>query len=136
MNLNAGTFRIELLPRRRVDDEDWVRVQLIASAPGFAADFEAWLQLEDLRRFKRQVEAIYSTLAGVAELSSAEPDICLKLAAASMGQVLGTYRFESEYREGGATILSGAVELDQSYLPALAASVENLISDLSHENVA
>lgn len=136
MKLTAGTFRIELFPRRRVDDEDWVRVQLVASALGFVADFEAWLQLEDLRRFGREVETMYSTLGGIAELSSAEPDIRLRLTATSMGQIAGNYRFESEHREGGATVMSGAFELDQSYLPAVVASVGGLVAELGHQNVA
>jgi len=136
MNLIAGSFRIELLPRRLVDEEDWVRVQLVASALGFVGDFEAWLQLEDLRRFERELEAMYSNLSGTAELSSAEPDLRLTLTAGSLGQILGTYKFESEQREGGATALTGAFELDQSYLPPLAASVGNLVAELSQKNVA
>lgn len=135
MKLTAGTFRIELLPRRQVDDEDWVRVQLLASALGFSADFECWLQLEDLRRFERQLEAMHSTLSGVAELSSAEPDIRLTLTMTELGQIVGTYKFKSEQREGGATALSGAFECDQSYLSPLAESVRRLVSELSRENV-
>src|SRR5262245_12759066 len=135
MNLTAGTFRVELLPRRRVDDEDWVRVQLVAQALGFAADFEAWLQLEDLRRFERELESMYSTLSGTAELCCAEPDIRLMLTATSLGQVRGAYKFESEQRKGGATCLSGAFELDQSFLPSLATSVGSLVAELSNEKV-
>ncbi len=136
MNFAAGSFRVSLLPRSVVDEEDWVRVHLAASANGFIADYEAWLQLEDLRRFERELEAMYSALSGSATLASAESDIRISLSMASLGQILGTYRFESEYREGGATALTGAFELDQSYLPSLAAGVGALVSELSQKNVA
>jgi hypothetical protein len=66
-----------------------------------------------------------------AVLSSAEPDVQLRLESHRLGGVSGNYRLECERIEGTPTQLSGAVQLDQSCLPELASSVEGLVHALS-----
>ena len=71
-----------------------------------------------------------------AQLASAERDIQLRLQSQPLGGILGSYRFESERRDGVATALTGSFELDQSFLPALAESVRSLIIALGERHVA
>jgi hypothetical protein len=59
MNLTTPALQLQLSPRRCADEEDWCRVQVVASAGAFAADFEAWIQSADLERFAEELEAIY-----------------------------------------------------------------------------
>jgi hypothetical protein len=136
MKLSTHGLSIELLARRAVDSEDWVRVQVVVVAPGFTGDFEAWLQLNDLRRFKGQVQAMYELVGSsvTAALGCAEPDINVELQMQPLGGVLGRYRFESGRLDGGPTVLSGAFTFDQSYLPALAESIGSLMVELGSEN--
>jgi hypothetical protein len=136
MKLTANTVQIELSPRSIVDREGWVRVQLVAKAVGFMADFTASLELVDLQRFEHELHALYSSLSGCATLRGAEPGVHVRLEAVTLGHIQGTYSFESEQREGGQTVLSGALELDQSYLPGVAGSLNALIEALSHPSVA
>lgn len=136
MKLTAHTVQIELLPRSVVDREGGVRVQLVAKAVGFMADFTASLRLADLQRFEHELHALYSSLSGTATLAGAEPAIRVRLEAAPLGHIQGTYSFESEQRDGGRTVLSGALELDQSYLPGVAGSVNALIEALGHPGAA
>lgn len=137
MKLVTGPFQLELSPKRTVDREDWVRAQAVVAAVGFAGNFEAWLQLEDLKRFQGQLEVMYAAIGTprTADLMGAEPDIKVHLQSQPLGGILGNYRFESERREGAATALSGSFELDQSFLPELAESVRGLILALGERHV-
>lgn len=132
MKLATPSLTIELQPRRSVDDEDWVRAQVLTKANGFRGDFEAWLQLGDLERFARELDAMHQQVGrpATATLTSAEPDIHVKLTMQSLGAISGTYALESERPTGTPTLLSGAFEIDQSYLPALRQSVEALMVEL------
>ena len=132
MNLSSGELTIELQPRRSVDDEDWVRVQVVVGANGFRGDFEAWLQLGDLSRFRDELEDMHQCVGQrkSAVLASAEPDIEVRLDMQPLGQIHGRYAFESERINGQPTVLSGSFEIDQSYLPRLRASVDSLIWQL------
>ena len=138
MKLVTGPFQLELSPTRAVDSEDWVRVGAAIAVAGFTGNFEAWLQLEDLRRFIRELEVMYAAVGTprTAELTSAEPDIRVRLQSQPLGGILGNYRLESERRDGVATALSGSFELDQTFLPDLAESVQSLILALGERHVA
>ena len=63
-------------------------------------------------------------------LASAEPGIYVRLAMQPLGAMLGTYALESDRAEGTPTVLSGAFQIDQSFLPSLQASVETLVHEL------
>ena len=133
MKLSAATLTIELRPRRTVDDEDWVRVQVLAGANGFHGDFEAWLQLGDLTRFREEIEVMHRSVgqAITATLSSAEPDIKIELTMQPHGGIEGTYALESERPASTPTLLSGGFAIDQSYLPGLRDSIDDLVSALA-----
>jgi hypothetical protein len=130
MRLHAASFSLELACRRVVDDEDWVRVWAQATVGVFAGEIEAYLQLEDLRRFKREIELLHANvgLPGEAVLSGIEPFIRLELKSERLGSIAGTCKLEDE---ASRAELSGKFSIDQSYLPELATSVENLIDSLS-----
>lgn len=132
MKLATTGLTIELQPRRAVDGEGWVRVQVVLAVNGFRGDFEGWLQLVDLEHFARELDAMYRSVGrqATATLASAEPDIEVKLVMQPLGNIKGTYAFESERLSGTPTVLSGAFEIDQSYLPSMRNSVESLIVDL------
>lgn len=137
MNLTAPALQLQLSPRRRADDEDWCRVQVVASACRFAADFEAWLQTSDLERFAQELEALYRAVGvpGTATLSCAEPNIYLELSMQRLGGVTGKYKLQGEAEAGGSSALSGTFEVDQSFLPSLRESAIALISQLRQNAV-
>ena len=135
MKLATSHLSLQLEPVRYVDSEDWVRVRASVVGGVFAGVFEAFLQLEDLRRFKQEAELMYEQIRSPHEavLSCYEPGIYVRLLSNPMGQVEGTYEFENE--DGSLAKLAGSFQIDQSYLPELAASTQELINSLS-ENVA
>ncbi len=126
MKLHTAWFSIELKPRRSVDDEDWIRVWADAAVGPFSGGLEVLLQLEDLRQFKQQVELLHAKVGtpSQAVLSCFEPGIYVELKSDRLGSITGTCRLEDEV--SGAE-LSGAFAIDQSYLPQLALSIEELI---------
>jgi hypothetical protein len=132
MKLTTHGLSLELVALRAVDAEDWVRVQVVAAAPGFTGDFEAWLQLSDLQRFKTEVQSMYESVGSPANASlvCAEPDVKIKLEMLPLGSIIGSYRLESERPDGKPTALTGAFQLDQSYLPSLVESIDALASKL------
>lgn len=135
MILVAPSLSLRLEPVQPVDSEDWVRVRASVIGGVFTGTFVAYLQLEDLRRFHDGLELMYAQVGSAHEavLSCHEPGIYVRLAANSMGQVEGLYKFENE--DGSQAKLAGSFQIDQSYLPALAQSAHELIASLS-TNVA
>ena len=107
MKLVTGPFQLELSPTRAVDSEDWVRVGAAIAVAGFTGNFEARLQLEDLRRFIRELEVMYAAVGTprTAELTSAEPDIRVRLQSQPLGGVLGNYRLENSSKP--SSLLTG-----------------------------
>jgi hypothetical protein len=138
MKLSTEAFSLELSPLRLVDDEDWVRVQVSAVADVFSGDFEAYLQLEDLRRFKREAEHMYANIGEPREalLTCHEPGIYVRLLSEQLGGIAGTYRLRREHPDIPRAELSGTFRADQSHLPELTASIEELIAELSEQNDA
>ena len=135
MKIRAKALELALLPAQSVDSEDWVRVRAKVDTGIFSGEFEAFLQLEDLRRFDRDIRQMHASIGTPheAELSCFEPDIYVRLSSQRLGGVEGSYRFKPERSPGMAVQLSGTFRVDQSYLPALAASVQALIEALEQE---
>ena len=135
MNLHAAHFSLRLEPLRPVDSEDWVRVRASVAGGVFTGMFEAFLQLEDLQRFRQAVQHMHAEVGPPIEavLSCHEPGIYVRLLSNQLGQVEGNYTFEAE--DGSLAKLTGSFQVDQSLLPELAASTQELIALLS-ENVA
>lgn len=132
MKISAHGLSLELQPCRQLDDEDWCRVQVLASVPGFEADFETWLQGSDLVRFAMELDGLYESAGkpGSASLFSAEPNIFMELTMQTLGGIKGQYKFRNDAGGEVPAILSGGFDLDQSYLPSLRNSVSNLLAEL------
>jgi hypothetical protein len=136
MKIAARGLTIELSVVNALDQEDWCRVSVLASVPGFGADFVAYLQGGDLHQFREQIDLMYASVGqpSKAILSSAEPGITITLSMERLGGIAGTYKLEAEYGGGGAPTLTGAFEIDQSYLPALSNDIGRLLAELkAHE---
>ena len=96
------------------------------------------MQTDDLSRFASELRVLNENVGhvGTATLASAEPDLELILSMQRLGGISGRYRLESERREGVPTVLSGAFDADQSFLPALLRDVSALLLKLRGEHEA
>ncbi|HTN71038.1 MAG TPA: hypothetical protein VMO00_08095 [Methylomirabilota bacterium] len=133
MELKASGLQMILVPYQKADAEDWAKVTVTVTCSGFQGEFVAWLQSEDLRRFRSDLLTMYRVVGvpGSARLCSAEPGIDIELIMDARGHIVGLYRFESERVNGTPTMLSGELEMDQSFIPALTKQLDELILSLS-----
>jgi hypothetical protein len=133
MELKATGLQMKLIPHSKADTEDWAKVTLSIECNGFRGEFVAWLQTEDVQRFRAELVTMYQSVGSptTARLCSAEPDIDVELKMDARGHVEGNYRFESERINGSPTVLSGAFEMDQSFIPDLTMQLEELVSALN-----
>ena len=132
MKLKCEGIELEISPHTKVNDEDWVKVSVFVRVAGFEGSTISWLQLEDIRRFSKELRILDTNLGleKIARLCSAEPDIDIQLKSDKSGRIDGEYHLESERRDGIPTVLSGAFNLDQSYLPSLIKNLKELIESL------
>lgn len=132
MNLDVEGLHIQIAARRAIDDEDWCRVQVAARVPGIQAEFEAYLQGADLSRFVRELRTMYECVGApcCAVLSSYERGICVALEMKGLGRITGTYDLRPEGDQEVTGELKGDFRMDQSYLPNLIMSAENLLEEL------
>ncbi len=123
---------MKLAPYSKADAEDWAKVNLTVRCNGFRGDFVAWLQTEDVQRFKSELTTMLQSLGtpAKARLCSAEPDIDVELTSDRRGHIIGSYRFQSERINGTPTVLSGEFEMDQSFIPDLIRQLQELVSSL------
>jgi hypothetical protein len=132
IEFRAEGLAFKMEAHSRADAEDWAQVLVETQSNGFHGQFIAWIQTEDLTRFANQLSRMVSDLGQelTASLVSAEPDVYLELRSDHRGHIKGSYRLESERREGTPTVLSGAFDMDQSYIPRLLAKVQELTTRL------
>ena len=133
MELKATGLQMKLALYSKADAEDWAKVTLNISCTGFRGEFIAWLQTEDVRRFKAELMTMYQSVGSpaAARLCSAEPDIDVELTMDPRGHIVGVYRFESERINGTPTVLSGEFQMDQSFIPGLTKQLEELALSLN-----
>ncbi len=132
MKIVAHGLKLEVAPVNPLDQEDWCRVHVVAEVPGFQVDLVVYLQGADLRLFRDAINSMYEAVGKPSEaaLSSYEPGVELTLSMQSLGGIVGTYKFEGEFLEGGAPRLTGGFALDQSYLPNLSQEIDVLLEHL------
>lgn len=119
MELSASSLHICLEPISRIDAEDWCRVAVNVSDSGFSANFVAYLQSSDVEFWADGMASMYRNIgiSSTAVLRCHEPGISVELAANENGQVKGKYEFRNESADGFYPVLSGVIDMDQSYLP-------------------
>lgn len=129
MEIRTQGLQLSLCVARPPDPEGWTKLDVEVTVAGFSGRCLGSIQHDDLRRFADALQQMDATLGepNKAVLSSAEPDIKIELSMDRRGHVVGRYAFESECRYGIPTVLSGAFEMDQSFLPSLRREVAELV---------
>lgn len=136
MRIAAQGLTLELSPVNALDSEDWCRVRVVAQAPPFQGEQVVYLMGANLVHFLNCARAMYNNVGTPAEavLSCPEPGLELVLSMTSLGGIIGAYKIQGEFVEGGAPTLSGGFQMDQSYLPSMIRDLEDLLSQVgAHE---
>lgn len=125
MKLKCCRFDLSIEPVTKLGPEGWLHFHVKIMVPGFNGEFDAEMQIEDLKRFKKSLNEMDQKIGSDCEalLGSVEPGIYISLKSDKLGRVFGKYQFESERCDGEPTCLSGAFEIDQTFVKPLAVSV-------------
>ena len=125
MVLKCHRLDLIIKPAGKPGPEGWIHLDVRVSVPGFEGGFGAELQVEDLERFRNDLIHMDKHLGKdcKADLSGVEPGISISLESDKLGNIEGEYRFESDMYNGKPTCLSGAFNLDQTFLNPLIKSI-------------
>jgi len=94
--------------------DDWFKARVDIAVRSFHGEITPMVERADLRRFAKELRALYDSLQGVAELSTREGQLGFKLTVGSGGHVQLAGEAWSEATYGNC--LRFELELDQSFL--------------------
>jgi hypothetical protein len=117
---NHVIFRVVGMP----DQEGWVNTEIDIQAGFWRGVYVASLQAEDFPLFRQQLQALYSWKDNVAQFSTIEEWLTLKLTLDHHGHV----RLEGTATDepGTGNVLAFHLDLDQSYLPQIITELESV----------
>jgi hypothetical protein len=107
-------------------DGNWLTSPIHVDIGCFSGQIPASLRLDELRRFREQLETFYETLRGEARLESLEHWISLVFKADELGHVRVTGSVRDE--PGMGSTLSFELLFDQTYLPAVLHQLQQIES--------
>ncbi len=129
-HLTSEYLRVRVLIRTRDADDawdgNWLTCAIDARAGAFTARMTAHLRAEDFARFRAEADQLYRTLSGRAEFSTMEGWLRVELVGTPLGHL--TARCELIDDSGTGNRLAFGLELDQTYLPPLVASLDAIIA--------
>ena len=102
----------------------WAEADVEIAVPGFRGRITAWVEADDFEIFHQQLQSLYDSLQGVAELRPREEQFILVLTAGTGGHVKVSGEAWSYATHGSR--LHFELELDQSYLPGPLAQLRDL----------
>ena len=130
-----GGDRVLIMPQHRsvpnaADywDGNWVESEVRIAAGGFHGAFSASLRSEDFIGFRDDVRRLLESLVGVARFDTMEGQLQLALTGDGKGHVLveGTALDQA----GTGNTLKFTFEIDQTFLPEVLRSLDDVISRL------
>lgn len=101
--------------------DDWTGTKVHVVCGTWKGSFHWDFYSGELHRFGEEVQQLYETLSGIAELDPLEPNLRLKMIGDGKGHIKVEGRAEPEFYTG--TYLVFTVSLDQTDLPAIIASL-------------
>jgi hypothetical protein len=106
-------------------DGNWLRVTARCEYPGTCVSVDGpVLHLGELQAFLTGLEALHSTLNGVAKLDTIEPNLRVELVAEKRSHIRLTIEITPDYLQQSHRFVDG---IDQTYLPALMAGCRAIL---------
>jgi len=79
--------RVETASRARADPEGWLQCEVYVSAGAFTGHYRASITADELSRFNASLAQLYQSLSGLAELSTMERQLELRLTGNGRGGI-------------------------------------------------
>jgi hypothetical protein len=112
-----------------VNPDGWVDAVVTAKLGAWSGHYPAHFHETDFVGFARDLAALYSELSGTAVLSSMDGYLHLTFTGDGLGHI--TVAGEAWDRPQWGSHLAIEIDMDQTYLPALLASLESVVQNLS-----
>ncbi len=108
-------------------DDNWVSVKVSIATGAFTGNFDAAFITHDFVKFRAELQSLLETLKGEAVFSTLEEQLFIKLEVDDVGHiaVAGT----AIDQPGIGTELKFAFDLDQSYLPKIISSLDEIVTE-------
>lgn len=107
-------------------DGNWITCEIQIVAGGFRGAFRADLRSEEFVPLLQGLQRVSRTLEGTAHFTTMEDQLALVFTGDAKGHVRVTG--EASDDAGTGNHLEFALELDQTYLPAICRSLQNLLA--------
>lgn len=127
---DGGFLRVEILQRSRPGcaaywDGNWLDARVRAEIPGFSVACPLSIRSDEIGAFLRELKALYETLKGQARFRTLEDALLIDLQSDRRGHLELTARVR--YPVGIGATLEFALEMDQTYLPAVIKQIEEIM---------
>jgi len=116
--------RISIRRRTKNGPEGWFDTEIEVRCDGWHGKFGASFMQGELSQFAKQVQDLHQHLHGQATLEPMEPNLTLSLSGDGKGHVEISGVAQKQFHTG--TKLTFKMELDQTYLPAIARALANI----------
>ena len=107
----------------RFSEEGWAKIVVELAVDGFRGTIEPYLESDDLARFRAQLQLLYDTLSGTAEIRPVEKQFNLSLQGDGRGKVIVSGTATTVERR---TTLAFAFDIDQTFLVEPLAQLQSL----------
>ena len=129
MKFDSLDFRLILTERARSTAayEDWCRLRVHVSVPGFRGEFDWLATLNDLHALAAIFDDLYARTGKEFEVTyePTEPSVAFVFRMLAHGRIEGQYAFNAVLEIGPR--LEGSFQFDQSYIPAVARELADLL---------
>jgi hypothetical protein len=120
----ADGNRVSIRSCTKNGSEGWFDTEIEVRCDGWRGKFGASFMQSELSLFAQQVQNLHKHLHGKATLEPMEPNLTLSLSGDGKGHVEVTGVARNQFHTG--TKLTFKMELDQTYLPAIAKALANI----------
>jgi hypothetical protein len=109
--------------------DGWVHAEVVVKSGAWSGRYAAEFHQTDFSQFAADLGALYSVLSGAATLSSMDGYLDLTLTGDGLGHI--SVAGAAWDRPAFGSHLEVSYEIDQTYLPAILASVESVLRQVS-----
>ncbi len=104
---------------------DWISTRVTIDVGGFHGDTQVMITLADMKRFRGQLQNLYTTLAGEAKFTTVEDQILFTLTTDGLGHIGVTGHLMDN--AGMGNLLTFSLKLDQTFLQKTLSELEQAI---------
>jgi hypothetical protein len=115
--------------RTKSKGEDWVTAKVKVDIGAFKGELQISIWLSDVISFKEQLDLVYRDLKGVAEFTTIEDQLFIRIELDRLGHVLASGYLVDDFDRGNK--LSFNIQYDQTLLHHTISEIDELLFEFS-----